>query len=62
MPVREGGADAPEVTRRAVLLGTASPGGPVGHDGATVPGDPAKLSALLGHPSAPVPDFAAVTS
>ncbi|MEU3729736.1 alkyl sulfatase dimerization domain-containing protein [Streptomyces sp. NPDC033538] len=50
-----------EATLRAVLLGVTAPDELAGQAGVTVTGNPAKLSALLGHLSAPDPEFAVVT-
>ncbi|MEV0598805.1 alkyl sulfatase dimerization domain-containing protein [Streptomyces sp. NPDC050315] len=50
-----------EATLRAVLLGTTAPDELAGQAGVTVDGDLRKLSELLGHLSAPDPDFAIVT-
>ncbi|MFD5223361.1 alkyl/aryl-sulfatase [Streptomyces tendae] len=50
-----------ETTLRAVLLGVTAPDELADRSGVTITGDPAKLSALLGHLGAPDPDFAVVT-
>ncbi|OMI85858.1 alkyl/aryl-sulfatase [Streptomyces sp. M1013] len=50
-----------ETTLRAVLLGVTAPDELADRPGVTITGDPAKLSALLGHLGAPDPDFAVVT-
>ncbi|MFD5363011.1 alkyl/aryl-sulfatase [Streptomyces tendae] len=51
-----------ETTLRAVLLGVTAPEELADQPGVTITvGDPAKLSALLGHLGTPDPDFAVVT-
>ncbi|MFD7436039.1 alkyl sulfatase C-terminal domain-containing protein [Streptomyces sp. NPDC059861] len=50
-----------EAALRAVLLGTVTPDQLAGRSDVESTGDPGRLSALLGHLSAPDTDFAIVT-